>query len=69
MLANMSRDAVQESHCRGRNGCLSNEDPGMMVLLIDEMVKCADSLGAHRLHVGAEFDVDCTTVSGGPVRV
>lgn len=65
VLADAARHAGQEADGGGGDGDLGDEDAGVVVLFVDEVVELADLLGADARGVGAEFDEDGAAVGLG----
>lgn len=62
VFTNAAGNTIEQTHCRGRDGSLSDENSGMKIVLVHEMVECADLLRTHTGGIRAEFDVDGSAV-------
>lgn len=65
VFADAPGDAAEQAHGGRRDGRLRDEDAGVEVVLVDEVVEGADLLRADAGRVGAEFDVDGAAVGLG----
>lgn len=58
VLAEPAGDAAEQTDGGGRDRGLRDEDAGVVVLLVDQVVECANLLGADAGGVRTEFNVD-----------
>lgn len=65
VLADAAWDTGKKAHGRGRDRGLRDEDAGVEVVLINQMVEGAHLLGSDTRGIGAEVDVDCAAVGLG----